>query len=130
MLTAQMDHAVKPEIYASWPLESDEELHPKHLGRRVTPRNASAETLGSYLERNAIQRVDVIKLDVDGKELPVLQGGWNALASFRPKIVMEVSPYVHEEEENSFEALVFFFSGRRRHTMWTGAWSSDVCSSD
>src|SRR5438876_7753161 len=23
-----------------------------------------------------------------------------------------------------------FFAGRRRHTMWTGDWSSDVCSSD
>src|SRR5690348_15096715 len=26
--------------------------------------------------------------------------------------------------------FVFFFSGRRRHTIWTGDWSSDVCSSD
>src|SRR5690348_10191917 len=24
----------------------------------------------------------------------------------------------------------FFFSSRRRHTRWTGGWSSDVCSSD
>src|SRR6266487_2365834 len=24
----------------------------------------------------------------------------------------------------------FFFSSRRRHTTWTGDWSSDVCSSD
>src|SRR5690348_2065408 len=29
------------------------------------------------------------------------------------------------------EACVyFFFSSRRRHTRWTGDWSSDVCSSD
>src|SRR5438876_4264820 len=26
--------------------------------------------------------------------------------------------------------LYFFFSSRRRHTRWTGDWSSDVCSSD
>src|SRR5690348_18020996 len=26
--------------------------------------------------------------------------------------------------------IVFFFSSRRRHTRWTGDWSSDVCSSD
>src|SRR6266581_7239409 len=26
--------------------------------------------------------------------------------------------------------LPFFFSSRRRHTIWTGDWSSDVCSSD
>src|SRR6267154_6715712 len=27
-------------------------------------------------------------------------------------------------------APFFFFSSRRRHTRWTGDWSSDVCSSD
>src|SRR5690348_17933985 len=32
----------------------------------------------------------------------------------------------------SFDYFVFFFffSSRRRHTRWTGDWSSDVCSSD
>src|SRR4051794_41748211 len=28
------------------------------------------------------------------------------------------------------EEILFFFSSRRRHTRWTGNWSSDVCSSD
>src|SRR6266487_2180612 len=27
-------------------------------------------------------------------------------------------------------AFAVFFSSRRRHTRWTGDWSSDVCSSD
>src|SRR5690348_2921243 len=31
---------------------------------------------------------------------------------------------------NSLELMEFFFSSRRRHTRWTGDWSSDVCSSD
>src|SRR5438876_9712651 len=26
--------------------------------------------------------------------------------------------------------MFFFFSSRRRHTRWTGDWSSDMCSSD
>src|SRR6266487_4791241 len=29
-----------------------------------------------------------------------------------------------------FNVFFFFFSSRRRHTRWTGDWSSDVCSSD
>src|SRR5690348_2637865 len=29
-----------------------------------------------------------------------------------------------------FKNCFFFFSSRRRHTRWTGDWSSDVCSSD
>src|SRR5690348_11986123 len=28
------------------------------------------------------------------------------------------------------ELFFFFFSSRRRHTRWTGDWSSDVCSCD
>src|SRR6266487_5191740 len=32
--------------------------------------------------------------------------------------------------ELQVSALCFFFSSRRRHTRWTGDWSSDVCSSD
>src|SRR5690348_2203191 len=34
--------------------------------------------------------------------------------------------YIHAEGY----AAGFFFSSRRRHTRWTGDWSSDVCSSD
>src|SRR5690348_17905938 len=30
----------------------------------------------------------------------------------------------------SIFSFFFFFSSRRRHTRWTGDWSSDVCSSD
>src|SRR5690348_18118245 len=30
----------------------------------------------------------------------------------------------------SVHVCFFFFSSRRRHTRWTGDWSSDVCSSD
>src|SRR5438876_5766759 len=30
----------------------------------------------------------------------------------------------------AFVFCLFFFSSRRRHTRWTGDWSSDVCSSD
>src|SRR4051794_41801357 len=30
----------------------------------------------------------------------------------------------------TFPGYIFFFSSRRRHTRWTGDWSSDVCSYD
>src|SRR5690348_17915681 len=30
----------------------------------------------------------------------------------------------------NYVSFFFFFSSRRRHTRWTGDWSSDVCSSD
>src|SRR5690348_17918004 len=33
-------------------------------------------------------------------------------------------------QQDSLKMDGFFFSSRRRHTRWTGDWSSDVCSSD
>src|SRR6266581_8240395 len=33
-------------------------------------------------------------------------------------------------ETRRLKRSFFFFSSRRRHTRWTGDWSSDVCSSD
>src|SRR5690348_17366073 len=53
-------------------------------------------------------------------------GGANSSAStpFAP-----VSPSILSASTRSFH-LFFFFSSRRRHTRWTGDWSSDVCSSD
>src|SRR6266581_1004609 len=35
-----------------------------------------------------------------------------------------------ELEGRGADAHEFFVSSRRRHTRWTGDWSSDVCSSD
>src|SRR6266487_1288596 len=34
------------------------------------------------------------------------------------------------EQTSGRNWCLFFFSSRRRHTRWTGDWSSDVCSSD
>src|SRR5690348_18010199 len=42
-------------------------------------------------------------------------------------------PCVYAQETLTFlltQKKTFFFSSRRRHTRWTGDWSSDVCSSD
>src|SRR6266487_6446825 len=35
-----------------------------------------------------------------------------------------------KKEGAGYAGCAFFFSSRRRHTRWTGDWSSDVCSSD
>ncbi|HXJ04464.1 MAG TPA: FkbM family methyltransferase [Candidatus Acidoferrum sp.] len=106
LLAAEPTEDAPKEIFASWPLEKDASVHPKHRGRQVTARNAAVDTLDRTVAREGIDRVNVIKIDVDGHELPVLQGGLAVLTRFRPVLVMEMSPYVHAEERNSFPALV------------------------
>src|SRR5690348_17070740 len=41
-----------------------------------------------------------------------------------------VLPRNSHGEPDLHRPFIFFFSSRRRHTSWTGDWSSDVCSSD
>jgi FkbM family methyltransferase len=103
------DGAIKSpprEIYASWPLQSDASVHPKHRGRLVSTADAKIETLDSFARRHQITRLDLIKIDVDGQEVPVLRGGLATLCRFHPILVMELAPYLHEESNNHFTELV------------------------
>lgn len=106
MLNASPSGLVQEDIYASWPLETDATVHPKHRGRLVGTQGASVDTLDHFVVSHAIERLDLIKLDVDGHELPVLQGGREVLKKYHPTLVMEMSPYVHAEEHSSFAGLV------------------------
>ena len=102
------DRAITPprEIYASWPLQSSASVHPKHRGRLVSMESAEVETLDGFVSRHEITRLNLIKIDVDGQEVPVLRGGSATLGKFHPKLVMELSPYQHKENNNQFGDLV------------------------
>lgn len=47
-------------------------------------------TLDSYLEQNHLDRLDFIKIDVEGSELHVLHGAKKTLTIFRPIIYLEI----------------------------------------
>jgi len=106
LLAARADAPMQQEIYSSWPLSGGGNVHPKHGGRLATTNQARIDTLDAFAEREALATVDLIKIDVDGHEYPVLSGGSNLLARWHPVIVMEISPYVHAEEGNSFPQLI------------------------
>ena len=51
------------------------------------------ETLDSFLERQGIERVDAIKIDVEGAELKVIKGAKNLLSRpDKPLLMLEVNP--------------------------------------
>ena len=62
--------------------------------------NSAASTLDSLVDELGLSRVDVIKLDVDGDELPVLRGASRTLARYRPAVIFELCPHLlHERGE-------------------------------
>lgn len=69
------------------PAASLSELHPGEGSRRVPCRFT---TLDHFVEDNGVDRLDLLKCDVEGAELRVLKGGEKSLARFRPAVVIEL----------------------------------------
>ena len=47
--------------------------------------------LDDYVEQRNIKRIDFIKMDTDGYELKILNGGKNSISEFRPIMLIEVT---------------------------------------
>ncbi len=116
MLVGSSSEVLPEAIYSSWPLEAagHDDLHPVHLGAPMSTRGATAVTLDDLLMRLRVSKVDVIKLDVDGFELVVLQGAWKTIARNETiRIVMELAPYLFSEEKDEMGQLFRLFEQNR-----------------
>lgn len=107
---AESDQAKVPDaIYSAWPLEPEDGLHAKHLGREMKTETATARSLDSVLEDEADRPVQLVKIDVDGHECSVLAGATEMLRRDQPIFVMEMAPYVLKERGTSLEEFVSYF---------------------
>jgi FkbM family methyltransferase len=112
MLGEKHGEKVPSLLYSSWPLTSGARLHDKHCGQLMGTEGAQATTLDKYVEWSGIERVGLVKLDVDGHECAVLRGGSAILKRDRPVIVMELAPYVLSEAGASLEELCAILSSQ------------------
>jgi FkbM family methyltransferase len=94
------------EIYSSWPLDARDALHPEHRGELKSIGGAVRTTLDQYAGEQQLKRVDLIKIDVDGNELSVLEGGSRSIGKWRPPMVIELAPYICTEAGHEFDVLI------------------------
>ena len=64
------------------------------LFRRVSDEfvEVPTERLDDFVEREGIERVDAIKLDVEGAELHVIRGADKTIRRFKPIMMVEINP--------------------------------------
>lgn len=95
-----------PGLYSSWPLKEDADLHELHQGRLMTTAGAEARTLDSVIFALELDRVDCIKLDIDGFECGMMRGAREVLTRWHPVIIMELAPYALKEQGASLGDLI------------------------
>ena len=69
------------------------------------------QTLDAVVSAQKLDRVDLIKIDVEGHELHVLAGAVETLTRFRPRILIEVSEETLRRQGASVEAVLEFLTG-------------------
>lgn len=108
-LCRSSDEKPPAQIYSSWPLNDQGGNHPLHQGIAKDTSNAQAFSIDDYIHKNSLGKVDLIKLDVDGYECDVLNGAANTLKNLRPKVIIEIAPYVLQEHGHSVDDLLSIF---------------------
>jgi len=94
-------------IPSSWPLkQKGKDLDSDYLGELQRTDLARSLTLDELVNELNLRKLSLIKLDVDGYEYGVLAGGEATIKNFRPKILIEMAPYLHDRQGYRFDGLL------------------------
>ena len=75
----------------------------------------AVETLDDVVQRHALARVDFIKIDVEGAEVGVLQGGRQVLMSSRPLLLLEANEPALQAQGASVQELLTLLRSEFRY---------------
>lgn len=70
-----------------------------------------------------LERLDFIKIDIEGAELPALRGMIKSIAKFKPQILIEISSETIKNTNYEFEELLDFFESLhyQAHSLFRGS---------
>ena len=80
------------------------------IGKRIKKIKVAAQTLDNYCKKHSIKRINLIKIDVEGAEMRVLQGAKLILKNFSPDIIIEWIDVTFQADNTNKEEFISFFS--------------------
>jgi FkbM family methyltransferase len=100
----------RPErVSASWSIDQKiniKERNQLDMGFGKSIENANTMSLDQLVHELNLERLDAIKIDVDGYEVEVLRGAKHTIEKFSPLIFIEFSPIHYEALSTTFQEQV------------------------
>ena len=97
------------KVFSSWKLDSNENQHNKHGGiLKKIDKNTEIISLDEFIKKNQIKEKIIIKIDVDGYEIDVINSLKETLTKMSPIIFMEYAPYAFIEYGYSVDEFYKF----------------------
>lgn len=106
---SSLKHQKDITVSASWNIRNmkDDNRNKLDGGFAKSIESAKQMTLDEWVIINKLERVDFIKLDVDGNELDVLLSAKNVLKDLNPFIYIELSPIHFESRPEDFDKIIY-----------------------
>ena len=110
-LSDKADKSPKIKAYSSWRIDkrAAQERHKSHRGLPKSTQGVAALTLDALSQREQIEHIAGIKIDVDGYEWEVIKGAREVIARWRPEVVFEVGLYQLQVAQGSFPLIMDYF---------------------
>jgi FkbM family methyltransferase len=93
-----------------------------HKGREEANKVRTIR-LDTYIEREGISNIDIIKIDIEGNELYALRGGIESIKKFRPIIFCEINPRLNVQAGYSAKELWDFIIKELRYEARVLSWN-------
>lgn len=100
--------SIPSQVASSWNLWKKAEADQLHEGILESTTGSEPITIDGYVQKHQIQRIDLIKIDIDGPELTALQSARETLKRYTPIVVVEYSPWALRHAGTDPEALLSF----------------------
>lgn len=81
------------------------------LGETVTTREVDCHTLDAVVAAEALERVDLLKIDVEGFEAQVIEGARATIARYRPRLIVEWHSSFFKDRPEAAQALHGLLTG-------------------
>ena len=80
-------------------------------GEMITKREVACRTLDAVVAEHSLERVDLVKIDVEGFEQQVLSGARETISRFRPRLIVEWHAAFFEDRPDDARALYDMLTG-------------------